>query len=557
MIWHLLKVSHDGSHHTDPHGKPAYVERFDQVQKFHAPGLAPVLRGSDAWHVHPDASPAYGRRFLKTFGYYDDRSAVVDLDGWHHITPEGVDAYSARYSWCGNFQEGCCSVRDHEGGYLHIDVEGRPLYDARWGYAGDYRDGIAVVQGRDGLSTHIGRKGAIVHGKWFLDLDVFHKSYARARDMEGWMHIDVEGLPKYSRRFAAVEPFYNGQARVECFDGAFEVIDETGVTVTVLRPPIRSEFAALSGDMVGFWRTQTIATAVRLGVFEALPSTEGGVASRCNIHNDGARRLLWALGELGLVRKSEGGWDVTPRGSFLRKDHDLTLADAALEYAGPFTRDWERLGAALTLGSDWNPPDVFADVGRDVARSEKHHRMLQSYALHDYASVPLALGLSGKERIVDAGGGLGALGRFILNNYPGTRVTVLERPEVVEQARRIHPQLPGLVFQPANIFDDWEMSADVVVLSRVLHDWEDAAAITILSRARAAVPVGGRVFVIEMLRPERSASGALCDLHLLVATGGRERSTGEFERLFEEARFHLQEVRTIAVLPSVLVGIAW
>lgn len=190
-----------------------------------------------------------------------------------------------------------------------------------------------------GLRHTSGGRDAIVHGKWFLDLDVFHKGYARARDMEGWMHIDAEGLPKYSRRFAAVEPFYNGQARVECFGGAFEVIDETGGTVTVLRPPIRSEFAALSGDMVGFWRTQTIATAVRLGVFEALPSTEGGVASRCNLHNDGASRLLWALGELGLVRKSEGGWDVTPRGCFLRKDHDLTLADAALEYAGPFTRD--------------------------------------------------------------------------------------------------------------------------------------------------------------------------------------------------------------------------
>lgn len=182
--------------------------------------------------------------------------------------------------------------------------------------------------------------------------------------------------------------------------------------------------------------------------------------------------------------------------------------------------------------------------------------MLQSYALHDYASVPFALGLSGKERIVDAGGGLGALGRLIISEYPGTRVTVLDRPEVVEQATRIHPQLASLVFHSANMFDDWEMNADVVVLSRVLHDWEDDAAVIILARARAALPVGGRVFVIEMLRPERSASGALCDLHLLVATGGRERSAGEFKRLFEQTRFHLQEVRTIAALPSILVGLA-
>jgi hypothetical protein len=71
-----------------------------------------------------------------------------------------------------------------------------------------------------------------------------------------------------------VEPFYNGQARVERFDGALEVIDESGEPVLQLRPPRRSELAALSADLVGFWRTQTIAAAVRLGVVEALPASE-------------------------------------------------------------------------------------------------------------------------------------------------------------------------------------------------------------------------------------------------------------------------------------------
>ena len=87
------------------------------------------------------------------------------------------------------------------------------------------------------------------------------------------MHIDVLGHPLYRKRFAAVEPFYNGQARVERFDGGLEVIDETGATVVELRPALKSEFAALSDDLTGFWRTQAICTAVELGVFEALPAT--------------------------------------------------------------------------------------------------------------------------------------------------------------------------------------------------------------------------------------------------------------------------------------------
>lgn len=198
-----------------------------------------MRRGLVAWHIRHDGSPAYGQRFLKTFGYYEeDRAAVMGPDGWLHITLEGVGLYKERYSWCGNFQGQRCSVRGHDGSYLHINAEGSPVYIDRWSYAGDYKDGLAVVQNRDGLSTHIGHDGAILHSQWFRDLDVFHKGFARARDGDGWMHIDVNGLPLYSRRFAAVEPFYNGQARVERSDGAFEVIDESGVTVIELRPPM-------------------------------------------------------------------------------------------------------------------------------------------------------------------------------------------------------------------------------------------------------------------------------------------------------------------------------
>ncbi|MBI5529599.1 MAG: hypothetical protein HY897_25005 [Deltaproteobacteria bacterium] len=126
-------------------------------------------------------------------------------------------------------------MRDEKGRYLHIQLDGQPAYEARWRYAGDYRDGIAVVQADNGLSTHVDVRGRPTHGRWFLDLDVFHKGFARSRDQAGWLHVDFAGRPIYSRRFAAVEPFYNGQARVERQDGGLEVIDETGTTVVVLR----------------------------------------------------------------------------------------------------------------------------------------------------------------------------------------------------------------------------------------------------------------------------------------------------------------------------------
>ena len=95
-----------------------------------------------------------------------------------------------------------------------------------------------------------------------------------------------------------------------------------------------------------------------------------------------------------------------------------------------------------------------------------------------------------------------------------------------------------------------------MLLSRVLHDWDDADAIQILGRARAALSAGGRIYIVEMLVPDESVAGAVCDLHLLMATGGRERSAEHFERLLAAAGFELTAVRRLPALPSVIVGVA-
>ena len=342
MNWRDLTVSACGTHH-ECDGQPAYSGRFDEVLKFHVPGLAPVKCGDEAWHVGPDGNSAYSRRFIRTFGFYEGFAAVQAQDGWHHIRPDGIDAYPERYEWCGNFQGGRCTVRLRDGCYRHVFADGSFAYPETWRYAGDYKDGFCVIQNNAGLCTHLDLNGELLHGNWFVDLDVFHKSLARARDGEGWMHVDLRGAPAYARRFAAVEPFYNGQARVERFDGGLEVINEQGQSLIELRAARQSEFAALSGDMVGYWHTETIAAAVRLGVIEAFPCTSGALAENCGLSGDGALRLLRALRELRLVERDTETWCLSARGEFLLASHPLTLADAALEYSGALGDLWECL----------------------------------------------------------------------------------------------------------------------------------------------------------------------------------------------------------------------
>jgi SAM-dependent methyltransferase len=546
--WQRAKVAPERTHHVVDE-EPLYEARFDEVLAFHAPGLAPVRRGEAAWHINERGAPAYARRFRRTFGFYEERAAVTSEDGWRHILPDGTDLYAARYAWCGNYQGGRCAVRNGEGRYYHLDRAGQSAYAARWRYVGDYRDGIAVAQGADGRSTHIDARGEPLHGRWFLDLDVFHKGFARARDEQGWMHVDMRGRPVYARRFAMVEPFYNGQARVEREGGALEVIDEEGQTAAELRPEAPGAFAALSADLVGFWRTHALAAAVDLGVFQALPATAGEVSERCDLPLDRARRLLRALGELGVAERDQAGaWRATSRGGYLRGDHALTLADAALEYAGPLLQRWQDLTKALRSAS-WRPSDVFTEVAASPARRVKHHRMLQSYARHDYAPLVEQLPMDGVKVVVDAGGGTGALAELLLQRYPHIDAVVLDLPEIVAQVQSDRVQRIG-----GDLFRPWPIEADVVMLARVLHDWDDEDAARILANARAALRPGGRVLILELLLDERGHVGGLCDLHLLVVSGGRERTREDFARLLATAGLRLDRAEATPALPHLLVG---
>jgi ribulose-5-phosphate 4-epimerase/fuculose-1-phosphate aldolase len=229
-----INISQDQTHHVLKN-KSLYLERFISVGKYHAPGFAPVVDKTGAYHIDVEGKPVYEDRYVRVFGFYQERAAVVDKSGCFHIIVDGEQLYSERYKWCGNFQDGASVVQDTKGHYFHIDSFGKPLYVDKYIYAGDFRDKIAVVQNDKGLYTHIYHDGIKVHDQWFCDLDVFHKGCARAKDKSGWCHIDVTGVPVYSERYSMVEPFYNGFARVEDTQGVLLIIDERGQIVKTLR----------------------------------------------------------------------------------------------------------------------------------------------------------------------------------------------------------------------------------------------------------------------------------------------------------------------------------
>lgn len=227
MNWQDIKSSIDNCS-FEYNGQMLFGKRFLEVLNFHAPGIAAVKDHTGAYHITAEGQPLYPQRYLRSFGFYCGRAAVVSSQGWFHINEEGREMYQHRFAWAGNYQEGICPVRLESGAYIHINTDGVRLSPIDYLYCGDFKDGVAAVQLQSGLYTHILSNGHYLHNYFYQELGIFHKNYATARDERGWCHINKTGLPLYSQRYLAIEPFYNGQARVRALNGELLIINERG-----------------------------------------------------------------------------------------------------------------------------------------------------------------------------------------------------------------------------------------------------------------------------------------------------------------------------------------
>ena len=133
-----------------------------------------------------------------------------------------------------------------------------------------------------------------------------------------------------------------------------------------------------------------------------------------------------------------------------------------------------------------------------------------------------AIDLTGVERLVDVGGGRGALLATLLEANPGLRGVLYDRQEVASTAEALaaaeiadRAEAVG-----GDFFDSVPDGADRYVLKFVIHDWDDGRAIRILDSVRRAIPPHGLLLLIEHLLPEGDGydHAVWLDLNMLVLT---------------------------------------
>lgn len=303
--------------------------------------------------------------------------------------------------------------------------------------------------------------------------------------------------------------------------------------------------------LTGYWASQTLSTAARLGVLDGLPAQVGDLAHQLKLDPEALRRLLRGCTALEAVSTADGErFELTTLGRLLTSSAPGSLAGLAIMITDPgHWNSWGQLPHCVRTGKTGVLPGVQAE---EIFEYYKHHPEEGSNFNRAMASMSSAWAeqlaqfydFSGCQTIVDVGGNHGILLAAALKGAPHARGVLFDLPHVLTEADE-ELRRHGIFERTDKISGDFFRSVpsgDLYLLKHILHDWNDEQCTAILKSIRTAMDKSGKVLVLEMLLAAEPGMADLMDLNMLVMTGGRERTAEQYGKLLASADLKLERV---------------
>ena len=151
------------------------------------------------------------------------------------------------------------------------------------------------------------------------------------------------------------------------------------------------------------------------------------------------------------------------------------------------------------------------------------------------------------QRIVDVGGGRGAVLRSILKQHSEAYGTIAEMSSLIPAAKSAIAQ-DGLSSRceavACNFFESVPAGGNLYFMKHIIHDWADDRAIKLLRNIRSVIPENGTLLLAEAVLDDTPAPnlGKLLDIEMIAFVGGKERTAEQFRQLLSSAGFALQSV---------------
>jgi len=290
------------------------------------------------------------------------------------------------------------------------------------------------------------------------------------------------------------------------------LLDRIGLAMGFPPPAMTEAYAPL--------HARAIVAATELGIFDAIGTgslSAVAVASGCGTDPRATERLLNLLVSMRYLRFSNGGYRLT-KGTqrWMLRDSPEGIRDLVLMKR----LEWrwiDGLDAYLRSGT---PVDVHgtmsADDWRAYQRGMRAQANIAGPRLTRFVPVP-----TGAREMLDIGGSHGYFSVLLCRRHPGLRATVLDLPAAVEQAGPIlEPEGMGdrVVLRAGDALTDdlGRADYDLVLMFSLVHHFDEATNRSLVARAAMALRPGGRMVILEALRPRPGRggqTGAFFDLY--------------------------------------------
>ena len=302
------------------------------------------------------------------------------------------------------------------------------------------------------------------------------------------------------------------------------------------------------------WMSQAVCVAAELCIADQLANGAKGVDDLARVTQSqpaSLRRLMRALASLGLCAEcDDGSFELTATGALLRTDAVPSLRSWAIWWGRYRWPMWGELRECVCAGHSECQRAGSAHVDDDPAAAAVFNQAMVELTRLTAVEVLRVYDFSTVGRLVDVGGGYGELLAMLLAAHPQMQGTLFDLPSAIACAAA-HLVRAGVAERcelvAGSFFESVPGGADAYVMKSVLHSWSDERSRTILRNCCQAMPNHARLVLVERIMPARMRGcaserpAARSDLHMLIGSGGRERTQAEFAALLADSGLQATE----------------
>jgi hypothetical protein len=325
--------------------------------------------------------------------------------------------------------------------------------------------------------------------------------------------------------------------------------------------------AALLKMLTGFWTSQAIHVAAKLGIADLVkdgPRTADDLARATQTHGRSLYRLLRALASIGVFAEDGAGrFGLTPMAACLVGDAPGSLRAAATAMGEEHYRSWGDLLYSVRTGNTafdhvFGQP-IFSYLAAHPRAAGLFDETMTGVHGAETAAMLEVYDFTPIGTLVDVGGGNGTTLAGILAKDPLLHGILFDRPDVIDRARetlKAAAMEHRCLTVGGDFFQSVPVGGDAYLLRHILHDWTDDQCLTILRNIRKAMLPRAKLLVVESVIPPGNEPffGKFLDVNMLVIPGGMERTEAEYRQLFANGGFKLTRIIPTRMEVSVIEG---